>query len=422
MRYDVMYSTKRLIDSMKMNNDEMDLRFNVSKLARDYDCDWRTAKKYLSGNYEKRERKPRPSKLDYFKDFIKQKYEQGATAKSIYEYLIKYGYNGRLYEGKYTILREFCKELKLNETKKAVVRYETLPGEQAQVDWKERFKLHSKHGQLFEFNIFLYSLSFSRKKYICITLDREQKTLFNSLISAFKYTGGVPKKILFDNMRTVVDRARSEFRKVVLNEKFRQFSLDMGFEPNLCRAYRPQSKGKIESVAKLIDRLKVYNNEFDTLEDIYRIVEQFNIDINNEISQATNQTPNELVKIEKEYLSPINDIIAQNYVSKSIMKRIVNRESMIEYKGCKYSVPTNLIGKTVEIKVEENQLYIYYTNLFITKHQIKDQKFNYLKDHLIDILQHDAFKKYDNGDIEQIAEDNLAKLDQIYKLRRNNDE
>lgn len=53
MRYDVMYSTKRLIDSMKMNNDEMDLRFNVSKLARDYDCDWRTAKKYLSGNYEK---------------------------------------------------------------------------------------------------------------------------------------------------------------------------------------------------------------------------------------------------------------------------------------------------------------------------------------------------------------------------------
>src|SRR5690606_31784613 len=122
-----------------------------------------------------------------------------------------------------------------------------------------------KHGQLFEFNIFLYSLSFSRKKYICITLDREQKTLFNSLISAFKYTGGVPKKILFDNMRTVVDRARSEFRKVVLNEKFRQFSLDMGFEPNLCRAYRPQSKGKIESVAKLIDRLKVYNNEFDTL-------------------------------------------------------------------------------------------------------------------------------------------------------------
>ncbi len=49
-----MYSTKRLIDSMKMNNDEMDLRFNVSKLARDYDCDWRTAKKYLSGNYEKK--------------------------------------------------------------------------------------------------------------------------------------------------------------------------------------------------------------------------------------------------------------------------------------------------------------------------------------------------------------------------------
>lgn len=417
MRLDVMHITRRLINNMKIKNEqnEVELKINVSKIARESYCDWRTAKKYING-YTPIERKRRPSKIDPFKEFITQKYNDGATASSIYHYLVKHGYNGKKYEGKYTILREFCKSIKINSTKKAVVRYETLPGEQAQVDWKEKFKMFSKYGELYELNIFLYSLSYSRKKYLEVTLDKEQKTVFNCLINAFKYTNGVPKKILFDNMKTVVDFSRTEFRKVVFNEKFRQFSLDMNFEPVVCRAFRPQSKGKIESVAKLIDRLKVYNNEFETIEDIYKIVEEFNNDINNEVNQGTNKKPNELHQIEKEYLNPVNDILSESYITKPIIKRIVNRESMIEYKRCKYSVPTHLIGKTVELKVEDNQLSIYYNNLFVTSHQINEQRYNYTKEHLIEILENDAFKRYNNEDIERIASDNLDKLDQIYKL------
>ena len=249
-----------------------------------------------------------------------------------------------------------------------------------------------------------------------MTLDKDQKTVLNCLINAFKYTGGVPKTILFDNMKTVMDRSRSEFRKVVLNERFRQFSLDMGFDPKVCRAYRPQSKGRVENVAKLIDRLKIYNNEFESIEEIYEIVADFNEEINNEVSQSTNKKPVELLEKEKEYLQPLNDILAQSYITNPNIKRKVNRESMIEYKSCKYSVPTHLIGKMVEIKVEANQIFIYYNNLFVVSHQIKDQKYNYLKHHFIEILENDAFKHYDNEEIERIAEDNLGKFDKLYKL------
>lgn len=89
---------------------------------------------------------------------------------------------------------------------------------------------------------------------------------------------------------------------------------------------------------------------------------------------------------------------------------------MIEYKSCKYSVATHLIGKMVEIKVEANQLFIYYNNLLVVSHQIKGQKYNYLKDHLIEILNNDAFKHYDNEEIERLAEVNLEKFDIIYKI------
>lgn len=250
-----MYTAKRLINSMTIRNEEneVELKINISKIARENNCDWRTAKKYLEG-FTPKERKPRPSKLDYFKPYIIEKYSQGATAISIYKYLIQRGYNGKIYEGKYTILRTYCKSLKDNKAKKAVVRYESLPGEQGQMDWKEKFKLTSRNGEIYELNIFLYTLSYSRHKYLEATLDKEQNTLFKCLINAFKYTGGVPKTILFDNMKTVVDRSRSEFRKVVLNENFRQFSLDMCFDPKVCRAYRPQSKGRITKLIKLLKK------------------------------------------------------------------------------------------------------------------------------------------------------------------------
>ena len=52
-----------------------------------------------------------------------------------------------------------------------------------------------------------------KMKYITLTWDRKQDTLFECLKDAFEYTEGVPKEIWFDNMRTVVDRPRTQYKK-----------------------------------------------------------------------------------------------------------------------------------------------------------------------------------------------------------------
>ncbi len=124
-------------------------------------------------------------------------------------------------------------------------------------------KLHDRIGNEYVVSIFLIVFGHSRYKYIELTFDQTQNTLFKCLINSFKYFGGTTEEILFDNMKTVVDRTKSDFSEVVINSKTMQFSKDAGFKIITCRPYRPRTKGKVETLAKIMNRLKAFDYEFD---------------------------------------------------------------------------------------------------------------------------------------------------------------
>lgn len=92
----------------------------------------------------------------------------------------------------------------------------------------------------------------------------ESRDLFQvefCLACAFKYIVGVPHEILFDNMRSIIDKARTQYSEPVFNNEFALFAADCGFVPKACAAYRPETKGKVEVTAKLMNRLKVYSGD-----------------------------------------------------------------------------------------------------------------------------------------------------------------
>ena len=380
-----------------------------SKMAEIMNCDPRTVKKYLEGYVPKRRKSiKRASKLDEFKETIKEKLELGCSAMSIFKFIQKDGYNGS-----YSLLADYANKHKREEIKKATLRYETSPGFQAQVDWKESLKMVSKSGEIFEVNIFLMILGYSRMKFLKLTSDRTQKTLFECMNEAFKYFEGVPKEILFDNMPTVVDRANSRIGHVKINSKFAQYAKDMGFNVITCKAYRPQTKGKVEALAKLVDRLKIYNNEFETYEELQKIVNVFMKDINNEVSQATNQKPIDRIKKETKYLLPLpSQDILKTYIP-SPKEYKVSKESMVMYKGQKYSVPTSLIGESVSVKETDEYIHIYYTTNFITSHKKSNKFLNYKKEHIEDIAKSDAFKHKTNDEIAEFVESYLSDYDEL---------
>ena len=381
---------------------------NYNEIARRYDCDPRTVKRYYEGSAKERRPPVKPSKLDDFKDIIEAKLDLSVSAMAIYKFIEKSGY-----QGKYTIVRDYARKIRTEKTKRATVRVETNPGLSAQVDWKEDFSLHTRDGRKMTFQIFLMVLGYSRLKFLEPTLSRDQKTLLSAMAHAFDEIGGVPKEIWFDNMKTVVDRPKTQYSKVVFNQSFYYFSKDIGFQPIACRPYRPQTKGKVEALARLTERLRVYDYEVDGYEDIFRLVKGFQKEINMETSQATDHPPLELMPIEKEHLNPLphHDILIG--YQQELIARKVSHEAMVTYGKVKYSVSPKYINKVVHLEILDDILRIHYNGLVIQKHPISDRKFNYRQQDLKDILKSDLLKMKSDEEIESYIEGNLAIYDNL---------
>ena len=392
------------------------IEINISEYARINDISWLTAKKRLQGKLTN-ERKKRKSCLDPFIEIIKEKRDRYlCSAKSIFGFIKEKGY-----EGSYETVKRFISTYKEEQIQKATIRILTTPGLQAQVDWKEEITIIFKNGESTKFNIFLYILPFSKFKYIEFTKDRSQTTLFKCMCNAFTYCDGIPSEIWFDNMKTVVNIHNPNTGEVIFNKDFSSFASQLGFKPIACQVYRPKTKGSVENLAKIMDRLQVYNDELNNEDELRERIVLFNRELNNEISQATNEKPYVLFnEKEKEHLQKIvNQNIIDTY--QEFETRKVSHESMINYNNCKYSVPTAYIGKTVTIENKNNYLLIYYNKQLINKHLITENKLNYSNNNLFEILKSDLYKNKSDNYINNKCDEYLKNLDCIQNGGNKND-
>ena len=386
---------------------------NYSAVARQYDVDPRTVKAaYLRAQSDKtsvvRKRRSRRSKLDGYQDIIEDKYAAGCSARSIYDFIVEKGFTG-----KYTIVKDYCRRFRKAQTKKATIRVEHTIGLSAQVDWKEQVTMTDRNGVSHTFSIFLYVLPYSKFKFLKLTLDQKQDTLFKCLFEAFKSTGGIPKEIWFDNMSTVVDHKLSDFHHHRFNERFLSFSHDAGFHPIACRPFRPQTKGCVEALARTMGRLKPYDEEFGTINDLNDIVNRLAKRLNHEKSQSNNRKPAELWAKEKEHFRPLNYDLTRYF--DSVQTRKVSQDSMIRFQNHQYSVSPNYIGKEVEIKADTDgkSIRIFYQGSEIKKHDLTNKQFNYDPRDKHAILKSDLMEDKTDEEIGQYMLNNLSIYDQI---------
>ncbi len=254
-------------------------------------------------------------------------------------------------------------------------------------------------------------------KYLQLTVDRKQKTVFECLHQAFLYTGGVPgvpEEIWFDNMKTVVDRGHSQFTRVAFNETFNYFSKDAGFKPIVCRPFRPQTKGKVEALARTMNRLQVFNHEFTDLDDLEQLVKELNYDLNfEEISQGTFERPVDRWSLEKENLKRVNLDHLQSYYEETSESRKVSKEAVVIYNYQKYYVPIFYIGKTVTFIVDGGILRIYDGETMIRAHPLSKKPLNYHRDDYVDVLRSDVFKHLEEEELERFVDENLESYDYL---------
>lgn len=214
----------------------------MREIAREMGVSRNTVRRYLRDPEAARYR-PRPSrlsKLAAFEGYIAERVAAAAPERLEATVLLR-ELRERGYAGGYSILKEHLARLRPVAAPEPVVRFETAPGEQMQVDWAVIRRGADR------LSVFVATLGWSRAAYVEFVMDERLETLLACHEHAFLAFGGVPREVLYDNMRTVVlERNRYGRGQHRFHPGFLDFAGHCGFRPRLCQPYRAQSKGKVE--------------------------------------------------------------------------------------------------------------------------------------------------------------------------------
>jgi transposase len=408
------------LPKLKALSESSNMKINKSQLARELEVDRRTIEKYLNG-YTRKSTRNRTSKIDKFYDTIQSLLSDESPQVFYYKRVLwqylkdNHGLdsslsNFRAYISKKQGFQQYFDTRRGRVANKEIIRFETLPAEQAQLDWKENIKYITKDGEVLYVNVLVLLLSYSRFRVFLLSISKSQTILLSFLTECFEAIGGVPKTILVDNMKTVMDEPRTAYKKGKVNERFYQFAKDFGFEVKPCIAGRPQTKAKVEAPMKILDEIHAYQGQFN-YEELNQFVGELCNRVNHEYNQGTGGIPVLSLQKEKDLLPalPSKRIRDAYRISHTLVK--VNTANMFTFKSNQYSVPAGYIGKTLSLQVYDNRLFVYYSTDLIVQHEIRQRKLNYKREHYVEAMANQLPYK---EDIEELALKNLAAIDEVY--------
>lgn len=375
--------------------ENLKMKINKSQLAREMGVDRRTVEKYLNG-FTPKETKEKTSILDEYYEIIAvllsvESKQVFYYRRVLWQYLkdnhdLECGASTfRRYISKTPEFAAYFNEKVRIPVPKGTARFETQPGQQAQFDWKESILFETKSGEKVEVNVAAIVLGYSRFRVFMLTLQKTQDVLCSFLTEAFEKIGGVPKELVTDNLKTIMDMARTEFSPGKVNNRFAEFAKNFNFKVRPCIAGRPRTKGKVETQMKFIDKIHAYQGQL-TLEELYQFIEKLMNRLNQSFHQGSGKIP--VFALEQ-----------------------VNTSSMISYQANQYSVPTKYIGKKVGLQIHDDQLWIYYNMECIVQHPISNRKLNIRETDYQETLRISA-SHY--PDIETLAKNNLKAIGEVY--------
>lgn len=326
---------------------------SISEIARQTGRDRKTVRKAVKDKNQPIRKKQqrtakRERKIGPYENYLKRRMTEGVyNTRKLYRELRERGYSGGL-----TQVILYVQPYRPKHAESAVMRFETEPGQQGQVDWGY-FGTIEHEGRQRKLYVFVMTLCWSRAMYVEFTVNGNTDWFIRCHQHGFEYLGGVPHEILHDNLKSAVI-SRDRAGRIVWNERYLDYATYTGFAPHPCRPYRAQTKGKVERGIGYVRQNFWCGLHFTDLADLNAQAQNWMNDIANpRVHGTTGEIPFERLTYETLQALP-----HQRFDTSIKTERYASRDCLVSYDGNFYSVPAAWANKMLLVKETEDQQLI----------------------------------------------------------------
>jgi transposase len=301
-----------------------------------------------------------PSQLDPFKEYLVQRLTEHPELTAV-RLLLELQLRG--FEGGIAQLRRYVAQIRAPRARKAYLRIETEPGEQAQVDWGSfgHWRIGNTQRPL---SAFAMVMRWSRALYVDFSLDQRMDTFLRMHQRALAFFGGVPKRVVYDNLKSVV--LHHVGSTVQFNPAFLAFAGHYLFEPVAAPVRYPEFKGGVEAAIKFIRHSFFYGRTFSSLEDLRSQAFVWATETaNTRIHGTTRERPAERLLIERPRLRSLPE---HAFDTDLVLPMIVSKEARVHLDTNTYSVPHGFVGRSVHLRADDTTVRILADGAVIAEH------------------------------------------------------
>ena len=293
----------------------------------------------------------RTSECEPWREIIQSKCELGLSAQRIYQDLT----TGHNFTGTYFSIRRFVRRL-VRRRELPFRRLECGPGDEAQVDFGSGAPVVGPDGKRGKTHLFRIVLSHSRKAYSEVVRRQTTDDFLRCLENAFRHFGGVPRRLILDNLRAAVKKA--DWFEPELNPKVRSFGEHYGVAILPTRPYTPRHKGKVENSVGYAQDNALKGRVFASDADQNSFLREWELTVADTRIHGTTrrQVGKHFADVERQALLPLP---AQPFPSFHEERRMVHRDGHIEVKRAYYAVPPEYLGRVVWVRWDTRLVRIY---------------------------------------------------------------
>ena len=328
--------------------------YSVRAIARALGLSRNSVRKYLRAEEipQPKPRLRRGSRLDPYAAHIQQRLGEGVENCVVLLRELR----ARGYLGSYSLVKAYVQPLRQRPPATPTMRFETAPGEQAQVDFGQ-FRYQAADGSTRSVWAFVLVLSWSRALYVEFVRRADLPTFLRCHVHAFERLGGAPRRCLYDNTKLVV-LGRDAAGEPIWNPRFLDFARRLGLSPRLCQPYRAQTKGRVESGIKYLRGNFWSTTRFTDEADLNGQAAAWVDGVANvRVHGTTHERPLDRLVVERAQLLPLPP--ADRLAPFLREERLVGRDGFVPWDRAWYGVPWRWAGRTVQVQAEAELVQIF---------------------------------------------------------------